>query len=101
MNKSQMKAGRMRTTRRGPVLFLGGGRITAALLTGLRLSGYDGPIVVHDRHRSKLRELRRQYQVTTEPDLHRAVEQAHLLIIAVRPDSVRGLLEELGQMHPV
>ena len=36
-----------------------------------------------------------------EADLDRAVEQAHLLIVAVRPGSVRGLLEELGEMHPV
>jgi pyrroline-5-carboxylate reductase len=37
--------------------------------------------------------------VIVEPDLHRAVESAHLLIIAVRPDSVRGLLTEIGTHH--
>src|SRR5678815_1705511 len=41
-----------------------------------------------------------------EPDLHRAVEQAHLLIVAVRPDGVRDLLRQigqvrLGQVHPL
>jgi len=77
-------------------VFLGGGRITSALLAGLRLSGYNRPIVVHDRHPKKLQQLKRQYAVAVEPDLHRAVEAAHLLIIAVRPDSVRGLLQEIG-----
>jgi pyrroline-5-carboxylate reductase len=77
-------------------VFLGGGRITSALLAGLRLAGYDRPIVVHDRHGEKLQKLTRQYGVAVEPDLHRAVELARLLIIAVRPDSVRGLLEEIG-----
>jgi pyrroline-5-carboxylate reductase len=77
-------------------VFLGGGRITSALLAGLRLAGYGGPIVVHDRHPEKLRTLKRQYDVIVEPDLHCAVESAHLLMIAVRPDSVRGLLEEVG-----
>jgi pyrroline-5-carboxylate reductase len=77
-------------------VFLGGGRITGALLAGLRLAGYGGPIVVHDRHAEKLEELKRQYGIAVEPDLHRAVESAHLLIIAVRPDSVRGLLKEIG-----
>ena len=77
-------------------VFLGGGRITSALLAGLRLSEYDQPIVVHDRHPRKLQQLKRQYGVAVEPDLHRAVESAHLLIIAVRPDSVRGLLKEIG-----
>ena len=77
-------------------VFLGGGRITSALLAGLRLSGYNRPIVVHDRHPKKLQQLKRQYAVAVEPDLHRAVESADLLIIAVRPDSVRGLLKEFG-----
>jgi pyrroline-5-carboxylate reductase len=77
-------------------VFLGGGRITGALLAGLRLAEYDRPIVVHDRHAEKLQKLKRQYGIAVEPDLHRAVESAHLLIIAVRPDSVRGLLKEVG-----
>lgn len=76
-------------------VFLGGGRITCALLSGLRLSAYDQPVVVHDRHPRKLQQLKRQFGVAVEPDLHRAVESAHLLIIAVRPDSVRGLLKEI------
>jgi len=77
-------------------VFLGGGRITNALLAGLRLAGCDRPIVVHDRHSKKLQNLKRQYRIGVETDLHRAVESAHLLIIAVRPDSVRGLLKEIG-----
>lgn len=91
----------MKVRPQGAVVFLGGGRITTALLAGLRLAGYDATIVVHDRHAGKLRGLRRQYGVTTEPDLRRAVDQARMLIIAVRPDSVRGLLRELGHVHPL
>jgi pyrroline-5-carboxylate reductase len=77
-------------------VFLGGGRITSALLAGLQLAGYSRRILVHDRHAEKLKKLKRQYGVAVEPDLHRAVASAHLLIIAVRPDSVRGLLKEVG-----
>jgi pyrroline-5-carboxylate reductase len=80
-------------------VFLGGGRITSALLAGLRLSEYGQPIVVHDRHSRKLQQLKRQYGVVVEPDLHRAVESARMLIIAVRPDSVRGLLKEIGTLN--
>jgi pyrroline-5-carboxylate reductase len=79
------------------MVFLGGGRITGALLAGLRLSGYDESIVVHDRNPHKLSQLRPQHHVQVEPDLQRAVEQAHLLIIAVRPDSVRELLRQIGK----
>src|SRR6266849_2745440 len=86
---------------RNTVVFIGGGRITGALLAGLRLSGYDKPIVVHDRNPGKLRRLRREYGVTVEPTLARALEQAHLLIVAVRPDSVRELLQKMKPIpHP-
>jgi pyrroline-5-carboxylate reductase len=88
------------TVRSNTTVFLGGGRITGALLAGLRLAGYDRPIVVHDRHPVKLRQLRRDYGVNVEPVLLRAVEQANLLIIAVRPDAVRELLEKIGPIHP-
>ena len=95
MTGSLVKALTMKSAGKDAVVFLGGGRITGALLAGLRLAKYQGPIIVHDRHRGKLRELRRQYGVGIEPDLTRAAAQAGLLIVAVRPDSVRGLLEQL------
>jgi pyrroline-5-carboxylate reductase len=80
-------------------VFLGGGRITGAIVAGLRLAKYDKPIIVHDRNPHKLRQLKPQYGVTVEPDLHRAVEQAGLLVIAVRPDSVSDLLREIGKLR--
>ena len=81
-----------------PTVFLGGGRITGALIAGLRLAKYDAPIIVHDRHPQKLRRLQRQYRVEVETDLHRAVERAGLLIVAVRPGSVRELLREIDEV---
>jgi len=78
-------------------VFLGGGRITGALIAGLRLAGYKTRIVVHDRNPHKLRALKREHKVIAEPDLGRAIAQAHLLIVAVRPDSVLGILEKTRQ----
>jgi pyrroline-5-carboxylate reductase len=80
-------------------VFLGGGRITGALISGLRLAGYHQPIIVHDRHAAKMRQLQREFHVETERDLQRAVAQAGLLIVAVRPDSVRQLLGEIGSIE--
>lgn len=77
-------------------VFLGGGRITGALISGLRLAGYSQPIVVHDRHAARLRQLQRRFGVEVERDLRRAVAKAGLLVIAVRPDAVRELLGDLG-----
>lgn len=80
-------------------VFLGGGRITSALVAGLRLAKYKRPIVVHDRNSKKLQELKQHYGVATEPELRRAVKAAEVLIIAVRPDSVRELLKEIGEIR--
>lgn len=78
------------------VVFLGGGRITAALLAGLRLAKAHYQCIVHGRHPAKMRELQKKYRVAVEPDLQRAVLRADLLIVAVRPDSVNSLLQDIG-----
>ena len=80
------------------VVFLGGGRITSAMLAGLRLAKSKHRFVVHDRHPEKLRMLRKQYGAVIEADLRRAVARADLLIVAVRPDSVRELLMTIGKV---
>jgi len=80
-------------------VFLGAGRITAALIAGLRLAKYANPILVHDRHAEKLEELGKLYKVTAEPCLSRAVARASLLIVAVRPNSIMGLLRQLGEVN--
>jgi|HubBroStandDraft_3_1064219.scaffolds.fasta_scaffold06811_4 pyrroline-5-carboxylate reductase len=82
------------------IVFLGGGRITSALVAGLRLASYRKSIVVHDRNSGKLKTLKRQYGVIVEPDLRRGVDSARLLIIAVRPESVCELLREIAK-HPI
>ena len=80
------------------IVFLGGGRITSAMLAGLRLANAKGRLLVHDRNPVKLRELRKHYHVGVEGDLQRAVTSADMLIIAVRPDSVRELLRSIGKV---
>ena len=74
------------------VVFLGGGRITSAMVAGLLLSKTHHHLVVHDRHPAKLRYLKKNYGVKIEVDLHRALDQADILIIAVRPNSIPELL---------
>ena len=81
------------------VVFLGGGRITSAMIAGLRLSKAKYRLVVHDRNPGKLRKLKKDYGVAIEPDLKNAVRQAELLVVAVRPDSVRELLRSIGKVH--
>jgi pyrroline-5-carboxylate reductase len=82
-------------------VFLGGGHITGALAAGLRLARYAGEIVVYDRHPEKVRALRRESRVEAVRDLKSAMLRAEalraeMLVIAVRPGSVRELLEQVA-----
>jgi len=77
-------------------VFLGGGRITGALAAGLRLAGDLRTIVVYDRHAEKLRALRQESRVETARDLRSAIARAEMLIVAVRPGSVREMLDEVA-----
>ena len=76
-------------------VFLGGGRITGALCAGLRLAGDHREIVVYDRHPEKLKALRRESGVEIARELKSAVAKAGLLIVAVRPGSVKEMLCEV------
>ncbi len=86
-------------------VFLGAGRITGALAAGLRLAEHgrktDGhkkdkrTIVAYDRHPEKLRALRRESRVEMARDLKSAVERAEMLIVAVRPRSVKKMLAQV------
>src|SRR5437879_5036524 len=78
-------------------VFLGGGRITSALVAGLRLGGYTREIVVYDRHPEKLAALRRAARVQVALDVKSAVSRAEMLIVAVRPGSVAEMLEEVAR----
>ncbi len=87
----------MSQKRREAAVFLGGGRITGALAAGLRLAGYERVIVVYDRNPEKLRALRRESGVEIARDLKAAIERAEMLLVAVRPGSVAGLIEEVAE----
>jgi len=83
------------------VVFLGGGRITSALCAGLRLAGDRREILVYDRNPEKGRELRRASGVETVRDLKSAVEQASMIVLAVRPASVADMLSEVRTLGVV
>lgn len=77
-------------------VFMGGGRITSALVAGLRKAEHRGEIMVHDRNPKKLRALRRNFGVAVEPDLQTAVASAGILILAVRPVAVGEMLDAIA-----
>jgi pyrroline-5-carboxylate reductase len=77
-------------------VFLGGGRITSALAAGLRLAGDARRLIAYDRHPEKLRALQRESRVEIARDLQAAIESAAMLIVAVRPASVKQMLGEIA-----
>jgi pyrroline-5-carboxylate reductase len=77
------------------IVFLGGGRITSALVAGLRLAGDERETVVYDRNPEKTRALRREFHVELACDLKSSVQRAEMLIVAVRPASVKAMLGEV------
>jgi len=80
------------------IVFVGGGRITSAMLAGLRLGKTKHDLLVHDRNPGKLRDLKKRYAVAVEPDLRGAIRKADVLIIAVRPSAVPELLRSVRKM---
>ena len=76
-------------------VFLGGGRITGALAAGLRLAGDRREIVVYDRHPQKVRALQRESRVEMARDLKSAIDRADMVIVAVRPRSVKEILRDV------
>lgn len=77
------------------IVFLGGGRIAGALISGLRAARFPHRLVVHDRNRSRLASLRKTFRVEVEPELDAALHRADLLLLAVRPQSLPELLPRL------
>lgn len=92
------------------VVFIGGGRLTQAIVAGLTYDPANARkkhrakfrLIVHDRHPEKLRALGR-LGAKPESNLQRAVDAADILLIAVRPDAVTGLLAglNLGKRSPL
>jgi pyrroline-5-carboxylate reductase len=76
-------------------VFLGGGRITGALCSGLRLAGDRRRLVVYDRHPEKVRSMQRESRVEIAHDLKSAIESAEMVIVAVRPGSVKEMIGEV------
>src|SRR5258708_37771287 len=78
------------------VVFRGGGRITSAMVAGLRLARTKHRLIVPDRNPGNLRDLKKRYAVAVQPDLTSAIKQADMLIVAVRPSSRREGLRTVG-----
>src|SRR5689334_13277925 len=80
------------------VAILGGGRIGEALLSGLLTSGWREPseVVVTARREEQLAELRERHGAEVTADNKAAVDGAGLVVVAVKPQDIDALLDEIG-----
>jgi pyrroline-5-carboxylate reductase len=80
------------------IAVLGCGKIGESLLSGLLSSGWRAPdqVVVTGRREERLAELAERYSVDTTLSNAEAVRGAELVVIAVKPQDLEGLLGEIG-----
>jgi pyrroline-5-carboxylate reductase len=80
------------------IAIIGAGRIGEALLSGLLSSGWRSPedIAVSDRREARVAELAERYGVRATSSNADAIQDAALVVIAVKPQDIEGLLGEIG-----
>jgi len=82
--------------------FVGGGNMAEALIKGLLGSETVSPerITVSDVNQERLAFLHRQYRVITTPSNQKAVEQADVVWLCVKPQQMPELLADLQPASP-
>ncbi len=75
------------------ICFLGGGNMAMSIIAGLVSDGVSPKsITVVDRHQEKLESLNQLFHVKTTVDLTSAVKAADILILCVKPQSLKELM---------
>src|SRR6185312_10413902 len=82
------------------VAILGCGKIGESLLAGLLSSGWrePGEVVATVRREDRIAELRGHYGIEVTRSNTEAVTGAGLIVVAVKPQDIASLLEELGRI---
>jgi pyrroline-5-carboxylate reductase len=77
--------------------FIGGGNMAAALISGLIKRGIPpGRLVVADPNQDQLQRLVRDFRIEAAPDNASAVHAAEVVILAVKPQLLRGVALSLA-----
>jgi pyrroline-5-carboxylate reductase len=82
------------------ITVLGAGRIGEALISGLLSSGWREPheVAATTRRAERVAELRDRYGIEATLSNHEAAAGAALIVIAVKPQDIEGLLGEIGTL---
>jgi pyrroline-5-carboxylate reductase len=88
------------------ITFIGGGNMASSLIGGLIADGYESRrITVSDPDRDKLAQLAARFDVNTESDNSKAVAQAGIVVLAVKPQILetvaRAIADTLAKNRPL
>src|SRR5262245_50959503 len=82
------------------IAVLGAGRIGESLIAGLLSSGWRQPseVAATARRAERVAELRERHGIDATLSNHDAAAGASLVVIAVKPQDIEGLLGEIGAL---
>jgi pyrroline-5-carboxylate reductase len=82
----------------GTIVILGAGKMGEALVAGLVSSGWRTAeeIVAADRQPQRLADIHERYGIRTTASSAEAVSGAEIVVLAVKPQDMEGLLTEIG-----
>jgi len=79
------------------ITFIGGGNMSEALVAGLVHAGHNpASIIVTDTQQTRLDTLVSDYGVQTSLDNVSAIEQADVIVLAVKPQVIGAVLAQIG-----
>jgi len=82
------------------IVVIGTGKIGEALIKGLCASGWRKPseIIATDIHSERLQAIKERCGVETSESNREAVKDAGLIVVAVKPQDLPALLDEIGDV---
>ncbi len=82
------------------ICFIGAGNMASSLIGGLISNQYPPDhIIGSDIDTQKLSQLQQAYNIRTETDNHRAVEQADIVVLAVKPQILQAVCRGIKNLH--
>jgi len=80
--------------------FIGGGAMAESILRGVLHAGIVSAdkITVSEIHQQRCRQLQDQFHIETAPDNKTLVKNADMVVLAVKPQSIQEVLEEISSV---
>lgn len=77
--------------------FIGGGKMGGVLIQGIisRKLAAKSDVIVSDKDKMRLDDLKKQWGVKTTGDNHEAVKSSDIVVLAVKPQNMAEILEEI------